>query len=66
MVSSDVTRHREEKRCAFSGFGFYPDSSPISLHHALANSQSNACAAVLVVAMKALEYAEREVSHFDI
>ena len=53
-----VLRDGEEEGCSFAGFGFDPDSSAIALNHALANSQSDAGAAVFLVMMEPLEYAK--------
>ena len=48
----------EEEGCRLSGLGFDPDSSAIALNHPLANSQSDAGAAVFLIVMEPLEYAK--------
>jgi hypothetical protein len=58
MDSWGVLRDRKEESCSFPGFGFHPDSSAIALNHSLANSQSDAGAGVLLVAMEPFENAK--------
>ena len=48
----------EEEGGSLAGRGFDPDSSAVTFNHALANCQSDAGAAVFLVAMKSFEYTE--------
>ena len=54
----DVLWEGEVEGCSFSELGFNPDPSAVAFHHALADSQSDAGAAIFLIVMEPLEYAK--------